>query len=261
METELTPSAAEATLEVVSSNVAEPVLPTGDADFNAEGNPLASAEESPTEESGGGQSVDAILAEAEQAKAVANQLMQERRDIEQMLAQRAAAEQAAQAEAYWQSYEHNLDGWYQQASAVVYQNAQNAYDQSAYIAAEMAKVQAQYAEGQRQLRTARETAIWGSIQAQQYPAYVAQVAQANGLPREAIQDLLHLPQGQMEQEAARLARVYHTIQGLYKENDQLKRSRAAQAVGGIGPGGGRAAGGRIKAGSRDHLLALWGKGR
>jgi hypothetical protein len=267
VDTELTPSAAEATLEVVSSEPAESFSPTGATAFDAEGNPLAETSSSPEPVSVGSQQAEAVAEatpvaeDVEQTKAELNRLLQERREIESLIAQRAAAEEQAQAEAYWSGYENELDSWFQKASQVVYQNAQNAYDQSAYIAAEMAKVQAQYADGQRQLRTAREGAIWGAIQAQQYPTYVAQVAQSHGLPPEAVQDLMHLPQGQMEKEAARLAKVYHTIQSLYKENDQLKRSRAAQAVAGFGPGGGRAAGGRIKAGSRDHLMALWGKVR
>ncbi len=259
MEQELTPAAAEQTLEIAPPAIAEDVPPTGEEAFDAEGNPLAVADPSPVVESGDEQQQpkpDAI-----QAETALQQLLQERIELQQVLEQAEQQRAQAEAEAYWNAYEKDLNEWFQSASKVVYGNSQNAFDQSAYIQNEMGKLQAQYAHGQKQLREAREGAILSEIQRQQYPKYVAQVAQSYGLPPEAMNDLLHLPKGTMEKEASRLAAVYHTIQGLYRENDQLKRSRAAQAVGGVAPGGGRAAGGRIKAGSRDHLLALWGKGR
>lgn len=260
MEKELTPSAAEATLEVVSSEPADISLPTGDTPFDAEGNPLASEAMSPEEEVAGSASSEAEPT-VDETQAELARLRQERAEIEAMLTQRAQAEAQAEAERYWNTYESELDSWMSKASQVIYQNAQNAYDQSAYIAREMEKVQKQYAEGQRQLRTAREQAIWGAVQQQQIPTVAGQIAQKYGLPQEAANDLMHLPPGLMEKEAQRLSKVYETIQQLYQENDQLKRSKAAQAVGGMTPGGGRAAGGRIKAGSRQHLLALWGQGR
>lgn len=257
MDTELTPSNIDTTLTVMPEATAAADEPTGDA-YDVVGEPLVFADapeaeddgaSAGTDESDGSSSVD--LAEEVQ------RLRQEKQELDRIRAEMAQQEEARrqhQAAAFWQQQEAQAAAHFQAREQAIYAQAQQQYDPAAFIRQQMAYLNRERDTWQAQYRQTREAAVW-QFAAQAYvPQYVGELAQQYGLDSQGQQELLQYHPNDMPKMAGYIAER----QRLRRELDQYKRSQAARSIGAANPapGGGRAAGGRVKAGSRDHLLSL-----
>lgn len=256
MDTELTPQNVDAQLTVEPEIVAATDDATGDA-YDVVGEPLES-DDAP--ESEGAETADqppddgpdpaALAAEVERLRA-------EKRELDQIRAQMAQQEEARrqqQAAQWWQQQEAQAEAHFAAREQGIYAQAQQQYDPAAFIRQQMAALNRERSSWESQYRQTREQAVW-QFAAQAYvPQYAGEVAQHYGLDAQSAQELMSYHPNEMPRMAAQIAER----QKLRRELDQYRRSQAARTVGAASPapGGGRATGGRIKAGSRAHLLHL-----
>lgn len=260
MDSELTPQNIEATVSVEPEAAAAPDDSTGDA-YDEVGEPLGFADapegeddgEAVQSSEGDGQSSDGLARELER-------LRQEKQELDQIRAQMAQQEEARrqqQAAAWWQQQEAQANAHFTAREQAIYAQAQQQYDPSAFIRQQMGALNRERDTWQAQYRQTREAAVW-QFAAQAYvPQYAQEVAQHYRLDPQGQQELMQYHPNEMPRMAAQIAER----QKLRRELDQYKRSQAARTVGAANPspGGGRATGGRIKAGSRAHLLSLLGQ--
>ena len=257
MDSELTPSNIDATLTVVPEAAAAADEPTGDA-YDAVGDPLDFADAPEAEDDaasvgadeGDGQSTAQLAEEVER-------LRQEKQELDQIraaMAQQEEARRQQQATAFWQQQEAQASAHFTAREQAIYAQAQQQYDPAAFIRQQMAFLNRERDAWQAQYRQTREAAVW-QFAAQAYvPQYANEVAQHFRLDQQSQRELMQYHPNEMPRMAAQIAER----QRLRRELDQYKRSQAARSIGSASPapGGGRATGGRIKAGSRAHLLSL-----
>lgn len=261
MDSELTPQNVETQLAVAPEILAADDAPTGDA-FDVEGEPLG-LDAAPGEDGDGASAAppqeegDQPESGAGDAAAELEALRREKAEFDRLRAEMAQQEQAMrqqQAAQWWQQQEAQASNYFAAREQQIYAQAQQQYDAPAYIRQEMARLNQQRSAWEAQYRQTREAAVW-QFAAQAYvPQYAHEVADHYGLDQQARSELLAYAPDQMPRAAQMLARE----QQARKLMDQARRSAAARTVAGASPapGGGRATGGRIKAGSRAHLLAL-----
>lgn len=257
MDTELTPGNIDTPLTVMPEATAADDEPTGDA-YDEVGDPLELADAPEAE--GDGASAEADGGDGPSAADLAvevERLRKEKQELDRIRAEMAQQEEARrqqQAAAFWQQQEAQAAAHFDAREQAIYAQAQQQYDPAAFIKQQMSYLNRERATWEAQYRQTREAAVW-QFAAQAYvPQYAGELAQQYGLDPQGQQELLQYHPNEMPKMVGYIAER----QRLRRELDQYKRSQAARSIGAASPapGGGRAAGGRIKAGSRAHLLSL-----
>lgn len=260
MDSELTPDNIGATLEIAPEISAEADAPTGDV-FDEEGEPLEQdAEPESDDQSGDSLAAAEAPEETPDAQAVAQELerlRQEKAEFDRLRAELQAQQQEQsrrQAEAFWGQQEAQASQYFAAKEQQIHLAAQQQYDPQAYLRQAYAALNQERTNWEAQYRQTREAALW-QFAAQAYvPQYAQEVAQHYGLDAQARQELMQYQPDDMP----RMAAVLQREQRARQIEDQARRSVAAQKVAASTPrpGGGNATGGRIRAGSRAHLLHL-----
>lgn len=264
MDSQLTPDNINETL-TIAPEITEDDGYTGDA-FDADGDPLepesaltdltgedAGEDMAAAPEGGDAGPQEASTVEMAELEAL-RRAKEERDQWQQWYVQAQAAAQQQQAQQHWDGQLAQANQYFAQREQQIYAEAAQAYDAPEFIKAEMTRLNQERGQWVGQYQQARQQAEYQQFAVQQIPAYAQHVAQHYGLGAQAVRELMAVPPDYMPREAARMARERH----LFRQLDQVKRTQAAAAVAGnsVAPGGGRATGGRIKAGSRAHLLSL-----
>ena len=257
MDSELTPSNIDATLTVEPEAAAATEEATGDA-YDVVGEPLDLADAPEADDDGAPDAADGGdgRSNAELAEEV-ERLRQEKQELDRIraaMAQQEEQRRQQQAVAYWQQMEAQASAHFAAREQAIYAQAQQQYDPAAFIKQQTAYLNRERDTWNAQYRQVREQRLMEFAAQAFVPQYAQEVAQHYGLDQQGRQELMRYSPDDMPRMAAHIAER----QRLRRELDQYKRSQAARTVGAASPapGGGRATGGRIKPGSRAHLLSL-----
>lgn len=159
--------------------------------------------------------------------------------------QRQAQQQ--QAYQYWEGSRQQAEAAFAAQEKKIYQEAESAYDATAFIRDRMSALNQQREQWRQQYHGAREQSLRQAAERMAVPGFAQEVSNYYGLGPAETQELLGFPPQMMPQVAAIMART----------QTQQVRSQAARTMSQrmMAPGSGRTSG-RIKAGSDAHLYAL-----
>ena len=186
-------------------------------------------------------------------------------EYEQRWARMEAERVEREATARWDQRLEQANAEFARREDVIYQNAENSLNPTAYLREELTKLQNEAMSWYAAYRDSREQALRQFNDAREIPLYAARVVEHYKLPKEAINELLDYPADLMEREAQRMRRDLIKERKAQKHIDQLKRKAAARAIAAqsVAPGTGRGGSGdSVQAGSDDHYFAIpWTRGR
>lgn len=176
-----------------------------------------------------------------------DEIRRQRDEAVAILQQQQRQAQQQQAYQYWEGSRQQADAAFAAQEKKIYQDAESAYDATAYIKEKMAVLNQQKDQWRTQYYAAREASLRQAAERMAVPSYAQELSSHYQLTPEATKELLTFPPEMMAKVADIMART----------STQQNRSQAARSMSQrmVAPGSGRSSG-RIKAGSDAHLYAL-----
>lgn len=185
-------------------------------------------------------------------------------EYERQMARWQEQQKEQEVVAAWDQRLNEASQEFARREAVIYENAENSLNPSAYLKSELTKLNREAMSWYATYRDSREQALWQYAHQQSLPTIAARVAEHYKLPQEAIDELLEYPVEMMEREAQKIRTRLIKERTLQKQIDQQKRKQDQQKVAkkGIATGTGR--GSTTKAGDSfesGYFNIPWGRGR
>lgn len=165
----------------------------------------------------------------------------------------------AQAEQQHRARFARIDSDYEQAQIRIEREAEDAPDPAKFVRVNMARLN-DWRQGERDKLHQEEVGkLRNAYAAASQPNFARQVGQVYKLTPKEIDELTEIEPRYMESEAKKIVARRSEIDALKAQLDQMKREIAAgrAAPAAVTPGTGRGGSRRVKAGSLDHLQAIY----
>lgn len=204
-------------------------------------------------------SPEARIAKLEAELKAAREEAQSLKEWEEYAAEWQRTQQEQHAKNYWANAEAEAQRWYQSRKAQIFREAEDAVAPIAYLNQQMGMLDSQWRQWLDYFHSQREQAYYEFAVQQSMPNMAADVAEAYGLGKDAINDIMQYPMELWDREAARMKRERDANAKLKKQATQAarkaEREKLLRSGTFTGDGG---AGGKVDAelGSEDHYMSI-----